>query len=143
MPKRISPKEAHELMQQGYVYVDVRSAPEYEASHPEGAVNIPLMHRGAAGMTPNPEFVQAFEKAFPPGSKVVVGCQGGNRSIRAAQILEGEGYDEIVECRTGFGGVRDAMGRVVEAGWADAGLPCEAGSPAGRCWESVRAKSQA
>ena len=127
MPKRISPQEAHELMKQGYVYVDVRSEPEFEASHPEGAVNIPLMHRGAMGMTPNPSFLEAFKRAFGPDDKVVLGCAGGNRSMRAAEILEREGYDELVEQRAGFGGAKDAGGRVVEPGWQDCGLPCASG----------------
>lgn len=140
MARRISPKEAHELMQQGYVYVDVRSVPEYEASHPTGAVNIPLMHRGPGGMSPNPQFLDAFRAAFPEGAKVILGCAGGNRSLRAAEMLEREGYDELVEQRAGFGGARDMSGRVLEAGWQEAGLPCESGAPEGRCWSSQQAK---
>lgn len=142
MPKRISPKEAHELMQQGYVYVDVRSEPEYEASHPTGAVNIPVMHRGPVGMSPNPQFVAAFRAAFPDpdAAKVILGCAGGNRSMRAAEILEREGYDELVEQRAGFAGARDMGGRVLEPGWQEAGLPCESGAPEGRCWSSQKAR---
>jgi rhodanese-related sulfurtransferase len=139
MPKRISPKEAHELMKQGYVYVDVRSEQEFEASHPDGAVNIPVMHRGPAGMTPNPQFMAAFQKAFGPDDKVILGCAGGNRSLRAAEMLERVGYDELVEQRAGFGGARDAGGTVVEPGWQEAGLPCEAGAPVGRCGPHYKA----
>lgn len=138
MPKRISPKEAHELMQQGYVYVDVRSEQEFADAHPAGAVNIPVMHRGPTGMTPNPLFLVAFLGAFPKGSKVILGCAGGNRSMKAAEILEAEGYDDLYELRTGFNGARDASGQVVEKGWQAEGLPCEQGNPDGRCWESVK-----
>lgn len=138
MPRRISPREAHELMQQGYVYVDVRSEEEFAAAHPAGAVNIPVMHRGPAGMTPNPDFVAAFRKAFSPEDKVILGCAGGNRSMKAAEMLEREGYDDLVEVRTGFGGARDAAGRVVEPGWEACGLPCEQGTPPDRCWEAFR-----
>ena len=140
MPKRISPKEANELMQQGYTYVDVRSEVEFEASHPTGAVNIPWMHKGPMGMTPNPLFVDAFQAAFPPGTKVILGCAGGNRSMRAAELLENLGYDELVEQRAGFMGARDASGMVVEQGWMECGLPCEAGAPEGRCWASHKAR---
>ncbi|WP_373046551.1 rhodanese-like domain-containing protein [Vulgatibacter sp.] len=140
MPKRISPKEAHELMKQGYVYVDVRSEQEFEASHPEGAVNIPFMHKGAMGMSPNPEFLPAFKKAFKPGDKVILGCAGGNRSMRAAEALERDGYDELVEQRAGFGGARDMAGQLVEPGWESCGLPCEAGAPEGRSWKSHQAQ---
>jgi len=138
MPKRVSPKEAHELMKQGYVYVDVRSEQEFEAAHPEGAVNIPLLHKGPMGMTPNPSFLEAFKKAFSPDDKVILGCAGGNRSMKAAELLEREGYDELVEQRAGFGGARDASGAVVEPGWQASGLPCESGRPEGRCWESFQ-----
>ncbi|AKU92222.1 rhodanese-like domain-containing protein [Vulgatibacter incomptus] len=140
MPKRISPEEANDLLQQGYTYVDVRSEAEFEACHPAGAVNIPFMHRSAAGMTPNPLFIEAFETAFPPESKIVLGCAGGNRSLKAAQLLEATGREDLVECRTGFGGARDAAGQVIEKGWQDSGLPCEVGQPPQRSWEAVRSK---
>ena len=42
--KRISPEEARDLMdKEGYVYLDVRSVPEFAAGHPTGAYNIPLL----------------------------------------------------------------------------------------------------
>ena len=61
--KRVSPEEAKKLIDdEGYVYVDVRSLPEFEAGHPTGAYNVPLMHQGPAGMTPNPDFMAVMEK---------------------------------------------------------------------------------
>jgi rhodanese-related sulfurtransferase len=43
MPRRVSPQEAKDLMdKEGYVYVDVRSIPEFEAGHPAGAFNVPI-----------------------------------------------------------------------------------------------------
>ena len=35
--KRVSPAEAKTLMDEGYVYLDVRSEPEFAAGHPAGA----------------------------------------------------------------------------------------------------------
>ena len=36
--KRVSPQEADRLLREaGYVYVDVRSIPEFDAGHPTGA----------------------------------------------------------------------------------------------------------
>src|SRR5262249_27311884 len=35
--KRISAKDAKELMDEGWTYVDVRSEPEFERGHPAGA----------------------------------------------------------------------------------------------------------
>lgn len=138
MPKRISPAEAWELMsQQGYTYVDVRSEAEFRESHPKGAVNIPILHMGPGGRTPNPKFLEAFQQTFPEGSRVILGCAGGMRSMSAAHILEREGYDDLMECRTGFGGARDHMGQVVEAGWSDCGLPCDQGEFEGKSWKSI------
>ena len=55
MSKRVSPQEARDLMEKdGYVYVDVRSIPEFDAGHPAGAYNVPLMHRARREWSPTP-----------------------------------------------------------------------------------------
>jgi rhodanese-related sulfurtransferase len=123
--RRVSPKEAQELLSQGYTYVDVRSVPEFEQNHPAGAVNIPVAHKGPQGMSPNPDFVAVFEASFPKDAKLVIGCLSGGRSARACQMLEQAGYSALVDQRAGFGGARDASGQLVEPGWVDAGLPIE------------------
>ena len=138
--KRVSPKEAKVLLDEGWMYVDVRSEPEFEQGHPAGAMNIPLMHAGPMGMTPNPDFMRVFEVVFQKDAKLVVGCQAGGRSMRAAQLLEGAGYQNIVDQRAGFGGARDQSGRVLEPGWAAEKLPVETG-PAKRCYSDL-AKSK-
>ncbi len=135
--KRISPKEAKTLLDEGWTYLDVRSEREFELGHPAGAVNIPLMHAAASGMTPNPDFMRVVEAVMPRDSRLVVGCQGGGRSMRAAQMLEGAGYQQIVDQRAGFGGARDGTGRVVEPGWAEAGLPVETGQPPKRSYSDL------
>lgn len=135
--KRISPKEAKALMDEGWTYVDVRSEPEFEQGHPAGAVNIPLMHAGPSGMMPNPDFLQVVEGVLPKDSRLVIGCQAGGRSLRAAQLLESAGYRQVVDQRAGYGGARDGMGRVAEAGWAGEKLPIETGKPAKRCYSDL------
>src|SRR5216684_1244626 len=105
--KRISPKEAKELMDEGCIYVDVRSEPECEQGYPSGAVNIPLMHAGPSGMMPNPDFLQVVEAVLPKDSRLVIGCQAGGRSLRAVQLLESAGYGQVVDQRAGYGGGRD------------------------------------
>ena len=41
----IMPDEAARRMdEEGYVYIDVRSIPEFEQNHPDPAVNIPILH---------------------------------------------------------------------------------------------------
>ena len=34
---------------------DLRSEPEFEKGHPAGALNVPISHRGPAGLVPNPD----------------------------------------------------------------------------------------
>ncbi|MBI2504739.1 MAG: rhodanese-like domain-containing protein [Candidatus Latescibacteria bacterium] len=137
-----SPAQALELLQgdTGYVYVDVRSTPEYEQGHPAGAFNVPLFHRQSTGMTPNPDFLRVMEKVFPPETKLLLGCQSGNRSARAAEALAAAGYTCVANVRGGFGGVRDQFGRVVEKGWLELGLPVEQGSPADKGYAALALK---
>jgi rhodanese-related sulfurtransferase len=111
------------ITDEGFVYVDVRTPEEVAAGHPEGAFNIPVKLRTAAGMTPNPDFVRVVSAHFPKDAKLVLGCQSGNRSMAAAQLLIDAGFTHLLEQRAGFGGIRDAFGGVAEHGWQGAGLP--------------------
>lgn len=140
MSKTVTPQQAYELIQnEGYRYVDVRSPEEYEASHPQGALNLPFLFFTPEGRQQNPDFVEAFRKAMPPGSKFIVGCAGGNRSAAAIQVLEREGWGGgLLECKAGFAGRKDEQGRLLETGWSAAGLPCEEGQPEGRSWDSLK-----
>lgn len=134
MVKRVSPQEAKELIdQQGYVYVDVRSIPEFDAGHPAGSYNVPLNHMGAMGMTPNPDFMAVMEKAFPKDAKLVLGCKGGGRSLRAAGLLEQAGFTAVVDQRAGFDGH-------AEPGWQPAGLPVSSAAPAEQTYEGLKNK---
>ena len=138
--RRVSPAEGKEMMDnEGYVYIDVRSIPEFEASHPEGAYNIPLLHAGPLGMVPNPDFLAVMERAFPKDVKLVVGCRSGGRSLRACSILESAGYGNVVDQRAGFEGAQDPMGRFVEPGWRPAGLPTSREAPPDRTYEALKA----
>jgi len=142
MSKRISPQEARELMdKEGYVYVDVRSISESVAGHPEGAYNVPLMHMGPAGMTPNPEFLDVMRRAFPADAKLVVACKAGGRSARAASLLESAGYTNVVDQRAGFEGGPDPSGRM-EPGWRPAGLPVARQAAAGHDYEALRTRGR-
>ena len=129
MAKRVSPPEAAELLKQGWRYVDVRSIPEFDEGHPQGGANVPLLHRQAGRMTPNPDFLAVMQANFPKDSQLVIGCQAGSRSAQAAALLESAGYTSIVDMRGGFGGERDPFGRVSVPGWAAAGLPVEKVTP--------------
>ena len=140
-PKRISPAEANTLLAEGFTYLDVRTEEEFELGHPAGAHNVPFLVAGPEGRVANPDFVGVMQAAFPKDAKLVVGCQGGNRSLKAAHELMGAGYTNIVEQRAGWGGGKDPFG-AVEPGWSKAGLPSETGKPAGRQYADIRAKKK-
>jgi len=142
--KNVTVREAHQKQTGGYTYVDVRSVPEFEAGHPAGAVNIPLLHRDArtGQISPNAEFVQVLQATFPPDAKLLIGCQVGGRSAQAAQLLDNLGYQDVSNVLGGYGGARDPVtGAVRDEGWTQAGLPVESEAP-DRTYEAVRAKCQ-
>ena len=140
-PERISPQEASAKLAEGFTYVDVRTVEEFEAGHPPGAVNVPLMHAAPGGMTPNPEFLRVLSAVFQVDAKLVVGCKAGGRSLRAARALLGAGFTSVLDQRAGWDGARDAFGQLTEPGWSRAGLPAEHGQPAGRSWEDVKKRA--
>ena len=138
-------QEAYQLQTtDGYTYVDVRSVPEYENGHPKGAHNVPLLHLDSqtGQMQPNPEFLGVVQANYPSDAKLLIGCQVGGRSARAAQILIAAGYQTAVNVKGGFGGSRDpATGQVIDDGWAQMGLPVETGSPDGVGFDALRRKT--
>ena len=142
--KRISPQEAAALVRdEGYVYIDVRSIPEFDGGHTAGAYNIPLMHATPSGMRPNGDFMSVVSAVFPKDSKLVVGCRSGNRSLRAAEALIAAGYVNVVDQRAGHGGARDAFGQLQEAGWEGAGLEVAIEPHPERTYESLLARREA
>jgi rhodanese-related sulfurtransferase len=140
-PTRISPQEAHEKLADGYTYVDVRTTLEFEAGHPAGAVNVPLLHAAPGGMAPNADFVRVMTAAFPKESKIIVGCKSGSRSLRAAVMLLAEGFTHVLDQRAGWDAARSSFGAVTEPGWSRAGLATEQGQPSGRSWEDIKRKA--
>jgi rhodanese-related sulfurtransferase len=142
MPKQISVQDAHDLQDRGAVYVDVRSQGEFEGGHPANAVNVPLLDRDARSgqMMPNPDFVEVMKANFPTDTPLLIGCQVGGRSQRAAQILETFGFTDVANVKGGFAGMRDPMGRSLEPGWMESGLPVETDAP-GRAYPDLAKKA--
>ncbi len=142
MPKRVSPKEAADLLQNGHSYIDVRSIPEYEQGHPVGARNIPFMHFENGRMVLNRDFLAVFEKLYPKDSPLVVGCKAGGRSLQAVTLLERNGYTHLVDMRGGFDAEIDPhTGQIGELGWSRVGLPVEKNT-AGGDWTSLSAAAK-
>jgi rhodanese-related sulfurtransferase len=139
--KRVSPEEAQRLVEnEGYLYVDVRSIPEFDAGHPRGAYNVPLKHMDASGVSDNEDFVAVMDATFGKDAKLVLGCKSGGRSLAAAQTLEGEGFTEVIDQRAGYVGGMGPQGP--EAGWAPKGLPTSKVAEAGRDYMALVAKGK-
>jgi rhodanese-related sulfurtransferase len=138
--KRVSPQEADVLVrEEGYVYLDVRSIPEFEAGHPARAYNIPLLHATPSGMRPNGDFMPVVLAVFPKDTKLVIGCRSGNRSLRAAEALMSAGFGDVVDQRAGMDGARNPFGQVEEPGWESAGLEVSIDAQPNRTYEALSA----
>ena len=124
--KELNAKEAYDLMQADpeYIYLDVRSVPEFEAGHPAQAINIPIMHFAPrTGMSPNQDFAGVVEAALDKDAKLLIGCKTGGRSARAYEVMSQMGYTNVANIRGGFVGAMDNVGRVTEPGWSLLNLP--------------------
>lgn len=141
MGKRVTPPEAAELLKQGWRYIDVRSVPEFEAGHPEGALNVPLLHMENGRMVGNPEFQRVIEANFKKDEPLVIGCKMGGRSLQAATLMEAAGFTSVVDVRGGFAGERDPYGRVSVAGWVDSGLPVATAAAPGSAYAELAKKA--
>jgi rhodanese-related sulfurtransferase len=117
--KQISPDEAHQAMQSGSTYIDVRTEGEFGAGHPADAVNIPVAfpNRATGQMMLNDEFVAVVSAHFGKDQALILGCQSGMRSQHAAEMLAQAGFTNVANMRGGFGGSHDSTG------WASEGLP--------------------
>jgi rhodanese-related sulfurtransferase len=104
-------------------------------------VNIPVAFSDPArGMVLNSDFVSVVEKNFAKDKAIIVGCQSGARSARAAGILVEAGYQDLANLLGGFGGMRDQMGTVIAPGWSASGLPVSSDNSEGVSYESLAAK---
>lgn len=142
---QISPQFAYRLMNadSSYAYLDVRTPAEFDAGHAPGAYNVPLLFRDEAEETwqSNPEFLATVKAAFPPDTKLIVGCRSGGRSSRATQMLLDNGYEDVSNLKGGFMGKKDEDGAVTRPGWRTLGLPEETDARDKRTYESLRKKT--
>jgi len=142
--RQATPAEAHAILDQsaGALYLDVRTEAEFEAGHPRGARNVPVVFFDPATRQPRPnaEFIATVERHVPRTAKLLVGCQSGGRSQRACELLAEAGYTDVTNVHGGFGGARDASGRVAVLGWRDEGLPVETGQTPGASYADLKAR---
>lgn len=143
--KELSAQEAYELIEGDpeCIYLDVRSVAEFEAGHPEKAINIPILHfNPGTGMTPNEDFPAVVEANLPKDAKLVVGCKTGMRSARACDVLSQMGYTDVANVRGGFSGMTDNFGRLMEPGWSTLNLPTSTESRDEARYETLAAKAK-
>ncbi len=142
--KDVTPQQAYDVLSSdpAAIYIDVRTEREFAAGHPQGAVNIPVAFPDPTrGMMMNADFVKVVEAHFPQDKKIIVGCQAGPRSNAAAGLLQQAGYLDVSNMVGGFGGMRDAMGNVIAAGWSSAGLPVSDENGDSVSYQSLAAKA--
>lgn len=80
----LTPDQAHRMVAEGALLVDVRSPAEFAAGHLPGALNIPVHE------------IEAREAELAPRDRpLVLYCRSGNRSARAAAALQDSGHTSV------------------------------------------------
>ncbi|XP_051150285.1 rhodanese-like domain-containing protein 9, chloroplastic [Andrographis paniculata] len=110
---------------EGYSILDVRDRTQFERAHIKDCYHVPLfienkdndlgtivkrtLHNNFSGLffglpftKPNPDFVQSVKSQFSPGSKLLLVCQEGLRSVAAADKLDSAGFQKIVCITSGL-----------------------------------------
>ena len=82
-------------------------------------------------MMPNPDFVRVMRANFGTDAPLLLGCQSGGRSSRAAQILDAFGFTCVTNVPGGY------------AGWEPSGLPIDTTAPPKRAYEDLLAVADA
>lgn len=139
--QNVNPTKAKELLDgsDGWIYVDVRTEPEFKNGHPAGAHNVPVAIGTPPQLQINPEFLAVMKANWKKDQRLVVGCASGQRSAKACEILVNAGYSTLVNVSSGFLGSRDVFGRV-EKGWSALGYPSETAAKPEQTYEQLRRK---
>ncbi|CAI5462556.1 unnamed protein product, partial [Closterium sp. Yama58-4] len=82
----LPPLEVHRLVEeQGYVYLDVRTAEEFAQVHVPGSDLIPYFITAPDGsQQPNPHYLQQVKAKYALDTPLIVACRSGRRSNLAA-----------------------------------------------------------
>src|SRR2546428_12048984 len=109
--RETTPPQAYETLRAdpAAVYLDVRTEAEFEAGHPAGARNVPVVFFDPATRqpTPNPDFVATVERIIPRTAKLLVGCQSGPPPPRACPLPAQAGFPAGTHAAGGFRGPAD------------------------------------
>lgn len=100
----VTPTQAtHLINREDALVIDVREPGEFSAGHVLGAKNLPLSRLEAPG-------ADLLKRKDRP---VIVYCETGDRSGKAAAVLKKQGFQRVVNLSGGLGA------------WQQAGLPLE------------------
>lgn len=102
-PELISPEAFAKRIESATQLVDVRTPKEYKQGHLKGAKNIHLYDQDFL------ERINKLDKAKP----VYVYCKAGGRSAEAVEIMQAQGFKNIIELRGGTDS------------WTESSLPLE------------------
>jgi len=92
---QISSEEFSKVVQEGDTQIlDVRNLTEYNSSHIDGAINLPLGRL--------PERFGELDSA----RQTVVHCAGGTRSVVAMSFLRSHGYNSLINLTDGYEGYK-------------------------------------
>ena len=95
----ISATDATRLYNQdAAVFVDIRNENAYQSSHLPGAINIPMEH-----IDKHQDRLKRFS-----GRSVIVYCDTGQRTLKAVQALQAQGWQDVHQLRGGLNGWREA-----------------------------------
>lgn len=144
----LTPQQAFDLMQaegKKVLFLDVRTRAEAQYVGMANAVDalVPYVEhqevmmdwddkRGMYLLEPNAEFTQEVarrlaQKGLSKTDRVILLCRSGDRSAKAADILQMQGYTQVYSVAEGFEGDMGkegaAAGRRAINGWKNTGLP--------------------
>ncbi|MEK7731255.1 MAG: rhodanese-like domain-containing protein, partial [Planctomycetota bacterium] len=138
-------EEAKRLLDSGgFVYLDVRTVPEFVNGHAPSALNIPVVEVNPqiGAMELNEKFLGVVAANIPPDAQLIVGCRTGGRSATACEMLALAGYKNLRNLVGGYAGITDPTGQVVQEGWSTLGYPIERGDGGAKSYLSLSATAK-
>ncbi|KAI3462352.1 hypothetical protein Pfo_019015 [Paulownia fortunei] len=98
----IDVQAARNLLNQGHLYLDVRTEEEFKNGHLENALNIPYMFNTPKGMVKNPKFMDQVRSLCGEEDHLVVGCKSGVRSVYATTDLLNAEFKHVYNMGGGY-----------------------------------------
>lgn len=142
----ITPQEAKKRLDstEGWIYLDVRTRPEFGDGHAPGAWNIPVLVAtdDGQGKVANDDFLTVVEANLDKSALIIVGCRSGGRSARAQKLMLKAGYSTVTNMVGGWLGGADSTGKPV-TGWSGLDYPIELGDGGDKSYATLLAQRKA